>query len=751
MKLKYNLSDKDLIMLKKPIGWNGKTLKEMLEESEKLIEDTKYYYGIDKLSLKEQDLFKYERSYASLRGALVSARETALHVAASPIVKEIGELCFALYTPEGDSVVVSTGILVHVHTMSEAVKFMIQEDYEEDPGINPGEIFLNNDPECGNVHTTDVQTIIPIFWKDELIGWAGGVTHQIDIGGITPGHDLVSAVQRFDDGVYYTCRKIGSNDKIWKDHMINARRAVRTPMYWELDEKCRLAGDLMIRDAVLDFIEREGIDYYKRFIREAIEEGRRIVLERVKERLIPGRYRAASFIDGPFKDEAWQPIARINRISNQPIEILIKEDGTFSLTFDGANGAGTYSSNCGKGAMEGGQWVLLTQILIYGDKVNDGAYFAVEKEYPLGTWANPGDPYLSYQSPWGNLIPAYTGMMKCLSYGLFSRGYREEVVPGYGFTGDSIQGGGIYSAGPLKGERWALSTFEISGQGLGASAVRDGLDWGYAMWNPEADLGDVETWELFQGGIPYLSRRVKPNTAGHGKYRGGANYEGVAFIANSEKVEFFGARDGLCFHGCAGMHGGYPQATGYRLYAKNTNLKEIFQNQEEYPLGDPDPSNGEFEKLLKGNIVRKAQCTIYPITLENYDVIYYALSGGPGYGDPLERKLERIKIDLDNGIYTPDFTYNIYGAAANYDADKGEWIIDENATQNRREELKKERIEKSLSFEEFWAQEKKKITEGKLSEQVKLMYSESLMLSKNWAKEFRKFWKLSEDFQISMK
>ena len=112
-------------MLNSPIGWNGKTLKEMLEESEKLLEETKFYYGVDKLSLKEQDPFRYERSYASLRGALVSARETALHVAASPIVKEIGELCFGLYTPEGDSIVVSNGILVHIHTMSEAMKFMI--------------------------------------------------------------------------------------------------------------------------------------------------------------------------------------------------------------------------------------------------------------------------------------------------------------------------------------------------------------------------------------------------------------------------------------------------------------------------------------------------------------------------------------------------------------------------------------------------------------------------------------------------
>ena len=738
-------------MSKKPIGWNGKTLKEMLEESERLLEENKSYYGIEKLNLKEEDPFRYERAYASLRGALVSARETALHVAASPIVTEIGELCFAVYTPEGDSIAVSTGILVHVHTMSEGIKFMIKEGYEENPTINQGDIFLNNDPQCGNVHTTDVQTLIPIFWEEELIGWAGGVTHQIDIGGITPGHTLVSSIQRFDDGVYYTCRKIGSNDEIWRDHMIGAKKAVRSPMYWELDEKCRLAGDLMIRDAIYEFIKREGLEYYKQFIREAIEEGRIIVQKRVKERLIPGRYRAASFMDLPMKDQAWVPRARVDRISNHPIEIIVKEDGAFSLSFDGASAGGANAFNCDKGAMEGGQWVLLTQILIYGDKVNDGAYFAVEKDYPPGSWANPGDPYLSYQAPWGNLIPAYTTMMKCLSYGLFSRGFREEVVPGYGFTGDTIQGGGVYSAGPLIGERWMLSTFEISGQGLGASAVKDGLNWGYAMWNPESDLGDVETWELFQGGIPYLSRKVKPNTPGHGKYRGGANYGAVAFIANSEKVEFFAGREGLVFHGSGGMHGGYPNATSYRLQATNTNLEEIFKNKQDYPISDIDPYNGEFESLLKGNVERKPIGTIYPISLENYDIIHFAESGGPGYGDPLERKIESVKQDLDDGFYTADIVKNVYGVVANFDNKIEEWIINNEATKERREEIRQERKDKSLTFDEFWEKEKKKITEGELYEAVSVMYSESLKLSTRWGKMFREFWKFPEDFQIEVK
>jgi N-methylhydantoinase B/oxoprolinase/acetone carboxylase alpha subunit len=271
------------------------------------------------------------------------------------------------------------------------------------------------------------------------------------------------------------------------------------------------------------------------------------------------------------------------------------------------------------------------------------------------------------------------------------------------------------------------------------------------MWNPEADLGDVETWEIFQGGIPYLARKVKPNSPGHGKYRGGANYEGIAMIAYSREVDFFGAKEGLCFHGSGGMHGGYPHGTGYRLYAKNTNMKDIIQQQADYPLGDPDPSNGQFEKYLKADITRKPYCSIYPIILENYDLVHFAMSGGPGYGDPLERKIERVKQDLDDGIYTKEIVYNVYGVVAEYDEAKEEWRIDENATKTRQEELKNERREKSLPFEEYWEQERKKITEEKLCEAATRMYSESLSLSDKWAREFRAFWKLPDDFQMEVK
>lgn len=166
---------------------NGKTLKQFRDEILKRTAATGHYNGLTRLELRESDPILYEKLFSKLRGGLVHARETAKKIAASPIVEQEGELCFTLYNAAGDCVLTSTGIIIHVGTMGAAIKYMIENGWEFDPGINPGDMFTNNDCAIGNVHPCDIATIVPIFWEGKLVGWVGGVTHVIDTGAVTPG------------------------------------------------------------------------------------------------------------------------------------------------------------------------------------------------------------------------------------------------------------------------------------------------------------------------------------------------------------------------------------------------------------------------------------------------------------------------------------------------------------------------------------------------------------------------------------
>jgi acetone carboxylase alpha subunit len=59
------------------------------------------------------------------------------YIASSPAIRDFEEFVIGLYTPEGDAIALSTGIMVHVHTLSEFIKFMIRNGYEDDPQIRP--------------------------------------------------------------------------------------------------------------------------------------------------------------------------------------------------------------------------------------------------------------------------------------------------------------------------------------------------------------------------------------------------------------------------------------------------------------------------------------------------------------------------------------------------------------------------------------------------------------------------------------
>lgn len=731
------------------IGPDGKTLLEILEESERLYRETGRYWGIERLELYEKDPLRWERDRAYLRSLMVIARESATRIAASPITRSIGETCWVLYTPEGDSIVLSTGIIVHVHTMSEEIKWMIRRGYEENPGIKDGDVFIGNDPALGNVHTTDVHTITPVFYDGILVGWIGSVTHQVDIGANTPGHDICTSSARFEDGLYMECELVMRDGKVFPHYYERSRRGVRTPLYYDLDEKARLAGNEMAKRGLIQFIEKNGLDYYLKLIREIIEKSREDYLARTMERLVPGRYRTVSFSETPYITEAWQPHAKDDWIHPLPMEITITENGEWVVDLEGSAGTGPWPWNGAISPFMGGFWVVMTQIIGYSETVNEGFVKAVKLKLPEKCWVGDPNPYLSRQVPWCFLIPQMQALYRTVAMGAFSRGIVEEGASGYGMTADPVQGGGVTNGktGHPPGIYYPISTFEIAGQGLGANAVRDGLDYGYAMWNPEADIGDVEEWERIQAGFIYLARKIRANTAGYGERRGGSGYAHVAVFFGSDENVVQNLNMGKGFTG-SGLYGGYPSATAYTLLARGVDFERLVRDKAPYPLSD-DPMKPEFEKHLRDYcryIERLDWSTHFPRMLAEGDIYYFKQNGGPGYGDPLDRPLELCEDDLNEGIYTPEIMERVYGVRASYDEKLGVWRVDKNESEKLREKIKKERLERALNFAEFYREEREIILSSQFTRPVARMYQEQKEVSPRWWKEFTEFWQIPEDF-----
>jgi N-methylhydantoinase B/acetone carboxylase alpha subunit len=718
-------------------------LDDQLDRRERQFTETGAYAGLTgTLELKEQEPILFEKVFSRLRGGLVTARETALNISASPIVKELGELCFAVYTPEGDSVALSTGVIVHVHTMSDAIKYMIREGYEDDPGINPGDVFCNNDSLIGDVHNADVQTIVPIHVDGRLVGWVAGVTHVIEIGASTPGSLPLGPISRFEDGIDIPARKIGAEDKLFKDHVQAAARGTRLPKYWTLDERTRLAGCLLARQQVESLIADVGVDTYLQFCAELIEDGRRSFRSSLFTMTVPGRYRAPAFSEMTLGGEPLMPEhARVDTMMHAPVEVRVTPDARLELDLEGASAWGYHSANCTTAAMQGGLWVLLTQTLLANDKINDGAYYTISTNFPPGSWSNHQNPQASTGSPWRFLVPSFTGVLKSLSQSLNARGFVEEVLAPYAMSANTFQGGGI----DHHGQQAAITNFSISCVGGGARMFTDGLDYAAAMWNPQGDMGDCEVWEINEPFL-YLGASVKPSTAGPGRFRGGSGWESLRLCWGTEFFETQNIGNSKITMQ-SGLWGGYPGATGYRHNVRATNMFELAGGLLPYPVRDGNPEESEIEALVDGDSEFDQRTLTMPNPMRDGDLYLSPMRGGSGIGDPLEREPAAVAADVAGGYLIPRLAESVYGVvlAADGSADLA-------ATERRRAEVRRERELEARPFLRWFEAERERIVahaeQGgeRFHPAVQRMYAESMRLSPAWADEYRDFWHLDPDF-----
>ncbi|CAM5195921.1 N-methylhydantoinase B OS=Castellaniella defragrans (strain DSM / CCUG 39792 / 65Phen) OX=1437824 GN=BN940_13036 PE=4 SV=1 [Castellaniella denitrificans] len=740
------------MMSKNEVGFadllkNGQTLKEFRDGIIERTQATGCYNGLTELKFRDSDPIGYEKLFSKLRGGLVHARETAKKIAASPIVEQEGELCFTLYNAVGDCVLTSTGIIIHVGTMGAAIKYMIENDWETNPRINPGDMFTNNDCAIGNVHPCDIATIVPIFWEGRLIGWVGGVTHVIDTGAVTPGSMSTGQTQRFGDGYMITCRKTGVNDEPLRDWLHESQRSVRTPKYWILDEKTRIAGCHMIRELVEDVIRADGIEAYEKFAYEVIEEGRRGLQSRIKAMTLPGKYRKVSFVDVPYKHEDVQvsnAFAKLDSIMHSPCEMTIKADGKWRLDFEGASRWGWHTFNAHQVAFTSGIWVMMCQTLVPTQRINDGAYYATEFRLPKGSWCNPDDRRTGHAYAWHFLVSGWAALWRGLSQSYFSRGYLEEVNAGNANTSNWLQGGGINQEGDIH----AVNSFEASSCGTGACAVKDGLNHAAAIWNPEGDMGDIEIWEMAEP-LLYLGRNVKANSGGYGKYRGGCGFETLRMVWNAQDWTMFFMGNGF-MNSDWGLMGGYPAATGYRFEAHSTGLERRIANGESLPLGgDTDPNAPTYEHHIDATaqVKRDKQCMTTEDCYDNHDLYLNYLRGGPGFGDPIDRKPEAIEIDLNQKYLLPEYAQKVYGAVFTQDA-KGIFKVDAAKTEARRAEMRKERLSRALPTREWMKEERERILNKDASTQVQHMFATSFALSEKFTREFKEFWHLPDDWQL---
>ena len=112
---------------------------------------------------------------------------TLENTAHSVNIKERLDFSCALFDGAGDLVANAPHIPVHLGSMSESVKAVIEAS-KNGPPPKPGDVTMLNDPYHGGTHLPDITVITPVFLdQTEPLFYVASRGHHADIGGITPG------------------------------------------------------------------------------------------------------------------------------------------------------------------------------------------------------------------------------------------------------------------------------------------------------------------------------------------------------------------------------------------------------------------------------------------------------------------------------------------------------------------------------------------------------------------------------------
>ncbi|MBZ8141473.1 5-oxoprolinase [Rubrivivax gelatinosus] len=101
-------------------------------------------------------------------------------------IKERLDFSCALFDAEGRLIANAPHMPVHLGSMSESIRSVI----ERNPGMRPGEVYALNDPYHGGTHLPDVTVVTPVYLDAADVKPAFFVAsrgHHADIGGSTPG------------------------------------------------------------------------------------------------------------------------------------------------------------------------------------------------------------------------------------------------------------------------------------------------------------------------------------------------------------------------------------------------------------------------------------------------------------------------------------------------------------------------------------------------------------------------------------
>jgi N-methylhydantoinase B len=561
----------------------------------------------------------------------------------SPITLYTNDFNAGVLTASGE--IVTLGPYVQLFSaMMDTVVCWILENRSDSPGIQPGDMFLSNDPWVGTLHQQDTGILAPVFDDDGvLISWVGNFAHMYDVGGTVPGSFVPNARDVFDEAVPFPPVKIVSNGKLNRDVEELFLRHSRRPDIVRLDIHAMIAAAESARRKMEEMIRHYGSGVVNGVMQRVLDSGERAFLERL-EKIPDGTWSAQALLDGSREGDRGAYMVK----------------GTVTKTNDGLvfSNKGTDPQagilNATFATWRGSIATALNSTLAYDQLFAIGGAMRRIHFEPTPDTLNCAT-YPASVSCGGLIGVHHTLLMSHLTIGKMLA------------ASDELRGDLLGQQASCMFPVVAIAGIDANGQefgsgildgmigGLGAFSFRDGVDTGGLYFIPRGRAANVEEAEdMFP--VLYLARREKRDSGGAGLYRGGNSFELLLIPHGTSEIMQTTASGGVGITASLGLFGGMPGCPNYYGISRDTG---ILADMAAGRVNTTADALGGTHQPLPG----KSSGTMQ----QSDDVYVMHASAGAGYGDPLRRDPEAVWRDVSLGKVSIGGAELMYGVVINED------------------------------------------------------------------------------------
>jgi N-methylhydantoinase B len=585
-------------------------------------------------------------TFEVIRHALWNINEehggTIQRVSGSPVAIYALDLNPTIMTEDAEFVYVGPYMQYMSGVADTQVKWVL-EYRSDNPGISDGDMFLANDPWVGAPHQQDVMLICPVFWEGELFAWITNCLHQYDIGGVTPGSFCPAAESSFDEGICLPPVKIIEGMEIRRDIEEVYLRSSRKPEMVALDFRAQMVGNSSARKRLLELIRRYGPATVKGVMKKIIADSETSYLEKMA-RLPDGVWQDRTYVEccRPGDRQTYRVILTIRKKGDR---LIFENEGTAPQ--DGAMNA-TYSG------WRGSQIVAINQLLCWDQHFAPaGALRHIDFDPTLGTFTCARHPASVSTAPVQameiSLYPTYNAMSKMI---FSDPEMRRDIIC---IGGTSQWPATIFRGIDQWGERYGYILVDPIGGAIGAFSHADGISTGGQARTPICKMPNIEHTEQ-DFPVLFLYRKEVPDSGGAGKYRGGMSAESCFIPHNTESITQDTLSSGNATPTGTGMMGGYPGATNEYKYKRNSDIQSRIEAGQ--MVDDISELNGEDVTLQ----LRQVDFQQQPV-----DVYAVVCSAAGGFGDPLDRDIKLVQMDIEGNAVTVEAAREIYGVIVDPD------------------------------------------------------------------------------------